>query len=85
MKRHAFDATSFIFGVVLAASAIGFFLAAQNEWDVDGRWVLPAVLIVLGIAGIAGAVSGLLPGSRSDDLRSDDDDAPAAQADTTTP
>ena len=61
MKRHTFDATSFIFGVVLGAAGIGFLLAEQYEWNVDGRWVLPAALIALGVAGIAGAISGLLP------------------------
>ena len=66
MKRHAFDATSFIFGVVLGAAGIGFLLAEQFEWDVDGRWVLPAALIALGVAGIAGAISGLAPRRESD-------------------
>jgi hypothetical protein len=61
MKRHPFDITSFIFGAVLGAAAVGFLLADQLSWEVDGRWVLPAALIVLGIAGIAGAVSGLRP------------------------
>ena len=65
MKAHAFDATSFIFGVVLGAAGIGFLLAEQYEWDIDGRWVLPAALIALGVAGIAGAISGLLPGRDS--------------------
>jgi len=76
MKRHAFDATSFIFGVVLGAAGIGFLLAEQYEWDVDGRWVLPAALIALGIAGIAGAISGLVPHHRdseaNDALDTDD-------------
>jgi len=75
MKQHAFDATSFIFGVVLGAAGIGFLLAEQYEWNVDGRWVLPAALIALGIAGIAGAISGLVPRRGSD--ADDDTDAEA--------
>jgi hypothetical protein len=63
MKRHAFDLTSLLFGVVLGAAAIGFMVADQLSWDVDGRWVLPAALILLGIAGIVGAFSGLRPGA----------------------
>jgi len=59
MKRHSFDLTSFVFGVVLAAAAVGFLLAEQLAWDVDGRWVLPIALILLGVAGVAGALSGI--------------------------
>lgn len=73
MKQHAFDATSFIFGVVLGAAGIGFLLAEQYEWDVDGRWVLPAALIALGVAGIAGAISGLVPRRHSDAADADRD------------
>jgi len=66
MKRHTFDATSFIFGAVLAITAIGFLLAEQYSWDIDGRWVLPAALITLGAAGVAGAISGLRPNRQPD-------------------
>jgi hypothetical protein len=51
---------------VLGAAGIGFLLAEQYEWDVDGRWVLPAALIALGVAGIVGAISGLVPRRQSD-------------------
>ena len=73
MKRHPFDMTSFLFGVVLGGAGVGFVLADQLSWDVDGRWVLPAVLIVLGVAGIAGAVSGLKPRDRDADGARDAD------------
>jgi hypothetical protein len=66
MKRHAFDMTSFLFGIVLGAAAVAFLLADQLSWDVDGRWVLPAALILLGVVGIAGAFSGLRPNADSD-------------------
>lgn len=59
MKRHAFDATSFLSGLVLGAIALAYLVAEQTGWDVDGRWVLPVVLIGLGVAGIVGAVTGL--------------------------
>jgi len=83
MKRHAFDATSFIFGVVLGAAGIGFLLAEQYEWNVDGRWVLPAALIALGVAGIAGAISGLLPrgDSEADDTLDPEDADPSTATD----
>ncbi|MFL6179152.1 MAG: hypothetical protein ACJ74E_04785 [Actinomycetes bacterium] len=67
MKRHAFDMTSFLFAIVLGTAAVGFMLAEQLSWDVDGRWVLPTALILLGIVGIAGAFSGLRPNRQSPD------------------
>jgi hypothetical protein len=59
MKRHAFDPTSFVAGIVLGAVALAYLVAERTSWDVDGRWVLPVALIGLGVAGIAGALTGL--------------------------
>ena len=59
MKRHAFDPTSFLAGLVLGAIGLAYLLAEQADWDVDGRWVLPIALIGLGVAGVAGALGGL--------------------------
>ena len=81
MKRHPFDITSFLFGLVLGAAAAGFLLAQGFSWDVDGRWVLPTALIILGVAGIAGAVSGLRPGGAQD---ADDDQASSGGPETST-
>ncbi len=67
MKRHPFDLTSFIFGAIFGGAAAVYLLADQLAWDVNGRWVLPVALILLGIAGIAGAVGGLRSGSGSAD------------------
>ena len=47
--------------LVFGGAATAYLLADQLAWDVDGRWVLPIALIVLGVAGIAGAVGGLRP------------------------
>ncbi len=66
MKRHPFDLTSFIFGAVFGGAATVYLLADQLSWDIDGRWILPLALITLGVAGIAGAVSGLRSSSDSD-------------------
>jgi hypothetical protein len=78
MKRHPFDLTSFLFGLVFGGAAAAYLLADQLAWDVDGRWVLPIALIVLGVAGIAGAVGGLRP-SRAD-LATDAESSDAADA-----
>ena len=87
MKRHAFDFTSFIFGVVLATAAAGFLVADQLSWDIDGRWVLPVALILLGVAGVAGALSGLrsartTEGERDGDADHESDGEEAASAPT---
>jgi H+/Cl- antiporter ClcA len=74
MKRHPFDLTSFIFGAIFGGAAAVYLLADQLAWDVNGRWVLPVALILLGIAGIAGAVGG---------LRSSSPDADEAEVEST--
>ena len=84
MKRHAFDMTSFLFGIVLGAAAVAFLLADHLSWDVDGRWILPAALILLGVVGIAGAFSGLRPNADSEqdehgDAAVDDDNGDAVE------
>lgn len=63
MKRHPFDLTSLIFGIAFGGAATVYLLADQLAWEISGRWVLPVALIALGVAGIAGAVSGLRPSS----------------------
>ena len=67
MKKHPFDITSFLFGIIFGAAAAGFLLAEGFSWDVDGRWVLPTALIILGVAGVAGAISGLRPANSEED------------------
>jgi hypothetical protein len=56
VNRHPFDLTAFVWGIgFLVASAV----VMLREWaDVtpDVKWVLPAALIVAGIAGIATAL-----------------------------
>jgi hypothetical protein len=66
MKRHAFDPTSFLAGLVLGAVALAYLVAERTSWTLDGRWVLPVALIGLGVAGIAGALTGLRPAVESD-------------------
>jgi hypothetical protein len=83
MKKHAFDLTSFLFGSILAVGAVGVLLAEQYSWDVDGRWVLPAALILLGVAGVAGAISGLRGSERSapEDVQRDESGDVGSDAD----
>ena len=56
MRRHELDLTSLIAGIVLAAIAAAYLLAAATGRSVDGAWVLPVGLIGLGLAGLAGSL-----------------------------
>lgn len=47
MKRHPFDAVSFIFGAVLLA--IGVLVAAGDTPRLLGAWLVPAFVIGLGL------------------------------------
>jgi len=79
MKRHPLDLTSLIFGAVFGAAAAVYLLSDPLAWDIDERWVLPVALIVLGVAGIAGALSNL-PSNRPDDDASPGEESSAAPA-----
>jgi uncharacterized membrane protein len=61
MKRHAFDVVSFLFALVFGALAAMYLAAPSLDWDVAGPWFFPVALIVLGVAAIVGALSGLRP------------------------
>jgi hypothetical protein len=75
MKRHRFDPLSLVFGIIflLVAGA-----AAWNQsfrWDIN-VWVLPAAVLLLGIALLA---STLRPGSQDsgvDEARISSESAP---------
>lgn len=56
MKRHAFDVTAFVWGVLFLLGAGAVLLDEYGSLELDVRWLLPAGLIAAGIAGIANAV-----------------------------
>ena len=62
MKRHRLDSTSLVAGVLFALVAGAYLLAQHSHRAVDARWVLPLVLVGLGVAGLAGAVQSLTAG-----------------------
>ena len=55
MTRHPFDLLSFVAGTVFVALAVAF-LAAGNDVLLRARWLLPAVLVVIGGAGLVSAL-----------------------------
>ena len=64
MRRHEFDLTSLVVGLVFVAIAIAYLIGAYTDVRVEAGWVLPFGLVGLGIAGLAGS---LRAGLRRDD------------------
>ena len=56
MARHARDAVSLVMGLLLMAVAGWFLLTDLTDVDVDLRWTGPAVLIGVGLLGLAASV-----------------------------
>jgi hypothetical protein len=56
MRRHETDWTSLIAGVTFCAIAIAYLAGEVTHRSLELRWVLPMLLIGLGIAGLAGTL-----------------------------
>jgi uncharacterized membrane protein (UPF0136 family) len=56
MKRHRFDLFSFLAGGLFTVLAVLYLVASLDHRAVNSRVVVPVTLIVLGVAGLAGAV-----------------------------
>ncbi|MCC9310549.1 hypothetical protein LN042_26340 [Kitasatospora sp. RB6PN24] len=67
MKRHRFDLFSFLSGGLFTVLAVLYLLASLNHTRVNGRIVVPVTLIVLGAAGLAGAVAAAVSRRGRDD------------------
>ncbi len=87
MKRHAFDPVSMVAGLVFAAVAALYLVSEHSSFNVDGRWVLPLVLIGLGIGGVSGALASASrqrreqgPSAPEDNVSGADVDEPAEQS-----
>jgi hypothetical protein len=57
MKRHDIDVISLVSGLLFAGLGAVFALHALDVFSIDVRVVAPVVLIVLGIGGIAAALT----------------------------
>jgi hypothetical protein len=57
VKRHDVDPTSLVAGFVFVIIGAIYLVAALTDSDLDARWLLPVLLIGLGIAGLAGSIN----------------------------
>ena len=64
MKQHSFDPVSAFFGIIIGGSALAVTLADERVFDISGRWVWPAVIILAGVLLLG---SGLAKASRNED------------------
>lgn len=92
MKRHAPDWTSFIAGITFCGIAIAYLLSELDDRSLQIRWIVPVVLIGLGVAGLAGTLvrARATPAMTAHDAPSNDTTPPSADstpssADTTPP
>jgi hypothetical protein len=56
MKRHETDWTSLIAGVTFCAIAVAYLGSQITDRTLELRWMVPILLIGLGIAGLAGTL-----------------------------
>jgi hypothetical protein len=56
MKRHEADWTSLIAGVTFCVIAVAYLSSEITDRTLELRWVIPILLIGLGVAGLAGTL-----------------------------
>ena len=64
MRRHSVDVFSLMSGVLFFAIAIAYLVGAYSHLHVDARLVLPALLVGLGLAGLAAAITAQVRADR---------------------
>jgi hypothetical protein len=57
VRKHPLDLFSLLAGLLVAGFAIAYLVGAYTDIRMDARLVLPLVLVGLGLAGLAGAMS----------------------------
>lgn len=57
MKRHDLDVVSLVAGLLFAGLALAYGIGAYTDLRLDPRYVFPLVVIGLGLAGLAAAVT----------------------------
>lgn len=56
MRRHEPDVASFLQGILFVGIGLTYLVAAVQHQRVDPLWVLPTLLLGVGVAYLAGAL-----------------------------
>jgi hypothetical protein len=72
VRRHDIDAVSVVAGLLFLVVAGVHIAARSTDTDLNLRWMVPAVLVLLGALGLLSAVRS----PRSDRFVADEPDAP---------
>lgn len=56
MRRHPFDITAFVWGFIFLVASIATLTSEWIDLSFDLKWLLPAGLVVIGVAGIESAL-----------------------------
>ncbi len=72
MKDRSFDLLSFVVGLLFVGAAAAHFLDDRLAFSLDTRWIWPVLLIVAGVAVLAGAIRA------TSDRNGPDRDTPSA-------
>lgn len=57
MTRHETDYFSLAAGLLFTMVGLALGVSASTGWQIDGRWLLPVMLIVLGAGGVAASLA----------------------------
>ncbi len=57
MQQHETDYLSLAAGLIFTSLGVLLAISAATGWQLDGRWIAPAILIALGAGGVAASVT----------------------------
>jgi len=57
VRRHETDYFSLAAGILFVTLGVMFAVSALADWSIDGRWVVPIMLIMLGAGGVAASLT----------------------------
>lgn len=69
MRRHDIDLVSLAAGLLFLVVSVVHIAARSTDTDLNLRWMAPAVLVLLGLLGLLGAIRG--PRNAGDDAGGD--------------
>jgi ferric-dicitrate binding protein FerR (iron transport regulator) len=81
VRRHELDWVSLLAGALFVAVAVVYVFAEAADVELDPQWVLPTVLVGLGLVGLAGSLRGA---GRSHPIEPEAGGSAAADAQPTT-